>query len=517
MGMRFRLSFSAIRGAREVAAKPDATNAERYGGSEVSESAAVTPKRFVAAANGSPSLLRRLLRHTAAPDAGPPSRSALASAKRAIALCHALISERGEVSGARLARETLAAYQSLDSSAVSAFFDLLVDEFSPDPDTLGRCAERYRRDPSQLNLILLQRAAEPPRQELFRRLNMAPGGTALLVEMHRRLLAGLRRRPQWLGVDADFVHLLRSWFNRGFLSLQRIDWRTSASILEKLIEHEAVHPVEGWRDLRRRLEIDRRCYAFFHPALPEEPLIFIEVALTHGMSATVQPLLDPDSPVRDPASADCAMFYSITNCQKGLRGVSFGNFLIKQVVEDLSRELPRVRRFATISPIPGFRAWLAGKAGGLGSAAPARLRELLSVLEGARWYQDAAISAELQRYLVPLCAYYLLNPDGEQRSPDSVARFHLVNGARLQRLNWLADTSPVGLRQSAGMMVNYVYRLREVERNHEAYARDHTLAASRRLYLMARRSLMAQRPGAAITAVPAALPLTETSDPVPSH
>ena len=438
----------------------------------------------------------------------PQSRAAPASARRAIALCHALLSERGEVSGARLAREALAAYKSLDASAVTAFFDLLVEELSPDPEALWRSAVHYRSDPSQANLLLLQRAAEPPRQELFRRLNMAPGGTALLVAMHRQLVRGLAEHPHWLGIDADFVHLLRSWFNRGFLSLQRIDWRTPASILEKLINYEAVHPIQGWHDLRRRLEADRRCYAFFHPALPEEPLIFMEIALTRGMSETVQPLLDPDSPVSDPAAADCAMFYSITNCQQGLRGVSFGNFLIKQVAEDLGRELPRVTMYATISPIPGFMDWLRRSIetldeGATRSALAARLVEL----ERAHWFDDAALSSALRQDLAPLCADYLLHAEAAQEPLDPVARFHLVNGARLERLNWLADTSTVGLRQSAGMMVNYVYRLDEVERNHEAHARERKIVASRHLHLLARRSLLARGtrsgPSVAAPATPA--------------
>ena len=188
---------------------------------------------------------------------------------------------------------------------------------------------------------------------------MAPGGTAVLVEMRRELLNTLASHPERGGIDADLIHLFRSWFNRGFLVLQRIDWHTPAVILERLIQYEAVHEIQGWRDLRRRLEADRRCYAFFHPALPDEPLVFIEIALTRGMSATVQPLLDPESPIGDVAKANCAIFYSITNCQEGLRGVSFGNFLIKQVVDDLGRDLPRLKTFATLSPIPGFCEWLA--------------------------------------------------------------------------------------------------------------------------------------------------------------
>lgn len=460
-------------------------------------------------------LLQRLLGTRSGPR-GVQSRAAPGTARRAIALCHALVSERGEVSGARLAREALAAYKSLDATAAAAFFDLLVDELSPDPEALWRSAVHYRSEPSQANLLLLQRAAEPPRQELFRRLNMAPGGTALLVEMHRQVLSGLAEHPHWLGIDADFVHLLRSWFNRGFLSLQRIDWRTPASTLEKLIKHEAVHPIQGWHDLRRRLEGDRRCYAFFHPALPEEPLIFIEVALTQGMSQTVQPLLDPDSAVGDPASADCAMFYSITNCQRGLRGVSFGNLLIKQVAEDLGRELPRIKTYATISPIPGFMDWLSRTLETLYDGPErAELASRLTDLQRAQWFEDPALSSALRQDLAPLCAHYLLHAEAAQEPQDAVARFHLVNGARLERLNWLADTSAVGLRQSAGMMVNYVYRLDEVERNHEAYARERKIVASRHLQQLAKRSLLAQgsRSGAPKAAPAATQAIATESSP----
>jgi malonyl-CoA decarboxylase len=437
------------------------------------------------------SFFNRLFR-TGAGGARALSRTDGRSARHAISLAHGLMSERGEVSGARLACEALAAYQALGAAASEAFFNLLVKEFSPDPEEVGRCADAYRDDPSQTNLILLLQAAEPPRQELFRRLNMAPGGTGVLVDMRRQLLQGLGENPQWLGIEADLAHLLRSWFNRGFLTLQRIDWRSSALVLEKLINYEAVHEIQGWRDLRRRLQADRRCYAFFHPALPEEPLIFIEVALTKGMSAKVQPLLNPDSPVLDPASADCAIFYSITNCQQGLRGVSFGNFLIKQVAEDLGRELPRLKVFATLSPVPGLRSWLAAMADASETApVHAELAATLAKLDVAHWFEDSALSAELQRQLVPLCAHYLLYAKQEGEPRDPAARFHLVNGARLARLNWLGDTSPTGMRQSAGMMVNYVYRLAEVERNHEAYARDRTVVASRRFELLARESLFA--------------------------
>ena len=419
---------------------------------------------------------------------GTVPRAAVRRARNAISLCHALMSERGEVSGARIARDALAAYQELDDASLGIYFDLLVKEFSPDPDEVGRAADAYRQDPSQANLIHLQRVVEPPRQELFRRLNMAAGGTAVLVEMRRRLLKLIAERPYYAGIDADLAHLLNSWFNRGFLSLQRIDWRTPALVLEKLIRYEAVHEIQGWPDLHRRLEGDRRCYAFFHPSLPDEPLIFIEVALTRGISSRVQPLLDLESPVADPTSANCAIFYSITNCQEGLRGVSFGNLLIKQVAEDLGREFPKVKTFATLSPIPGFRRWLAGAA----KDRP-EIAAVVARLDTERWFDDHAAASDMRRELVRLCAYYLLHAKQGRDPLDPVSRFHLGNGARLEKLNWLGDISAMGMRRSVGLMVNYVYRLDDVERNHEAYARERRIVATRRFEVLARESLAARR------------------------
>ena len=429
---------------------------------------------------------------------GRVPRAAVRRARHAISLCHALMSERGEVSGARIAREALAAYQDLDEASLGIYFDLLVKEFSPDPEEVGRIADAYRQDPSQANLIHLQRVIEPPRQELFRRLNMAAGGTAVIVEMRRRLLKLLPERPYYAGIDADLSHLLTSWFNRGFLSLQRIDWRTPALVLEKLIRYEAVHEIQGWPDLHRRLERDRRCYAFFHPSLPDEPLIFIEVALTRGMSSRVQPLLDLESPVSDPESANCAIFYSITNCQEGLRGVSFGNLLIKQVAEELGREFPKLKTFATLSPIPGLRKWLAA----IAKDEP-QVAGLLTRLDSGRWFDDHAVARDMQRQLVRLCAWYLTRAKQGKEPLDPVSRFHLGNGARLERLNWLGDISAMGMRRSAGMMVNYVYRLDDVERNHEAYARERHIVAARRFEVLARDSIVAEREKVSPPPVPA--------------
>ena len=431
------------------------------------------------------SFLNSILRSVAAPV--DSARSAERKAREAIALCHALLSERGEVSGAALARDALAAYDALPANAFQPYISLLAKDFSPAPISIAAAAAAYAIDPSPQNLVALQRAVESPRQKLFRRLNVAPGATAALVDMRRRLLRELKANPDWVGVDADLEHLFGSWFNRGFLRLERIDWRTPALILEKLIEYEAVHEIAGWKDLHRRLASDRRCFAFFHPALPEEPLIFIEVALTERISTTVAPLLDPDSPEVDPARADCAMFYSITNCQDGLRGISFGNLLIKQVVHELGREFPRLKTFATLSPVPGFRAWLAGIARDYAVSVPDLAR-----LDERDWFENPAVAERLRPPLMGLCAHYLTAVKKDDEPLDAVARFHLGNGARMEKLNWLADTSKPGMQRSAGIMVNYLYRLADVEKNHEAFVREHEVAASHELKKLAREcALMA--------------------------
>src|SRR3954469_6111700 len=373
-----------------------------------------------------------------------------------LSLCSALLSESGEYASTALAREALVAYEALDERSRDEFFEALARQYSPSPESVGRAASAYQSDPTTDNLMALQAVVESPRQALFHRLNMAPGGMAALVQMRHQLLQQLRAHPDWGVIDADLLRLLRSWFNRGFLHLERIDWRTSAMVLEKLIQYEAVHAIAGWTDLRRRLEGDRRCFAFFHPQLPDEPIIFIEVALTRGMSTHVQPLLDVRSPVENPANADCAMFYSITNCQEGLRGISFGNQLIKQVAEDLKREFPHLRRFATLSPIPGFRRWLE-RPGVDGEDAG-----LIAKLNDAAWHL-ADVPEALQKLLMRLCAHYLVNAKQGAGPLDPVARFHLGNGASLERLNWMGSRSESGLARSAGIMANYVYWLAEVE------------------------------------------------------
>src|SRR5579859_535660 len=399
-----------------------------------------------------------------------------------IELCEALLSGRGEASGTAMASEVLDRYRDLDVDQRRAFFSALSQKFGPDRDKVNKAIEAWMADPGDGNGGALHFAAEPRRQELIRRLNRAPGGTADLVEMRADLL-DLMNGDKKAGdknlasLDRDVVHLLGSWFNRGFLVLRRIDWSTPANILEKIIRYEAVHEIGGWNDLRRRIDpVDRRCYAFFHPALVDEPLIFVEVALTEEIPNAIAPLLAED---REPVAVErarTAVFYSVSNTQRGLGGISFGNFLIKQVVEELRRELPKLETFVTLSPVPGFMSWLQQ-----GSDVPLSDadRELVKQLDDPSWIESEPITNELRELLEPLAAYYFLRArNSKGRIIDSVARFHLGNGARLERINWLGDLSSKGLRESAGIMVNYLYRLDDIEKNHEAYANDGEVVAS---------------------------------------
>jgi malonyl-CoA decarboxylase len=324
-------------------------------------------------------------------------------------------------------------------------------------------------------------ASEPRRQELFRRLNLAPGGTAALVRMREQLLDVLPRRDDLKSLDDDFVHLFSSWFNRGFLVLRRIDWSTPAIVLEKIIRYEAVHAIRDWEDLRRRIDPpDRRCYAFFHPALIDEPLIFVEVAMTRDIPEAIAPILAVERDVVEPDRRRTAVFYSISNCQRGLTGVSFGNFLIKQVVEDISREMPRLNTYVTLSPVPNFAAWLAReRTNEAGTALSASDKEALALLNTPDWWRDADRIARLREPLMRAAAWYFLRAKNARGAPvDSVARFHLGNGARLERIDFLGDLSERALAQAHGLMVNYQYDLDDIEQNHEAYAENRTVVAS---------------------------------------
>jgi malonyl-CoA decarboxylase len=407
---------------------------------------------------------------------GPPAGEGLAG------LAEAILSGRGEASGTAAARQFLDCWKGLGGSERMAFFHHLASDFGPDHEAIAAAIRAYADAPDDLHAMTLHMAAEPRRQELFRRLNRAPGGTARLVAMRTELLGLLKEAPELAPVDRDFEHLLASWFNRGFLVLDRIDWNTPASILERIIQYEAVHEIHSWDDLRRRIEPrDRRCYAFFHPALVDDPLIFVEVALTRGIPTAIAPILAAERTPLAADAADTAVFYSISNCQEGLRGISFGNFLIKQVVEELKRDLPDLRTFVTLSPAPGLRRWLAGLADedAPGPALGSEEREALARLDEDDWHRDAPVAASLKGLISPLVAWYFLNAKrGDGLPVDAVARFHLGNGARLEQIDWLGDASPRGLAEAAGVMVNYLYDLRHIEDNHELFVNQRQVVAS---------------------------------------
>lgn len=386
--------------------------------------------------------------------------------------CRQLLSERGQANVYALSQDVTTQYQSLPPSHRAAFFAALATEFSPQPQEVLATAMRFASAPGAQTLAELTRAVEPPRQELLRRINRAPGGTAALLAMRCDLLELLKANPELRAVDADFLHLLSSWFNPGFLRLERVSWQSSAALLEKIIRHEAVHEIAGWDDLRRRLEPDRRCYAFFHPQLGEEPLIFVEVALVEDMPEAIAPLLDrAPEPVLSPA-ARTAVFYSISNCQPGLRGVSLGNFLIKKVAEELGAELPQLRTFCTLSPVPGLARWLTTAAGQELDAAArpalARVLEWRQATGEPRADDLDAAPESLRQDLSALCARYLV-AHSHGGNADPVARFHLDNGARLERVNWAADRSRKGLKQSLGLMVNYLYEVGQLEKRHQLF------------------------------------------------
>ncbi|MGB3278672.1 MAG: malonyl-CoA decarboxylase [Pseudorhodobacter sp.] len=380
-------------------------------------------------------------------------------------LCRDLIGNLGEVTGYAIARQILDRYEAMDDSQKRAFFTFLNNEMDIDTDAIISAASAYAADGSVTNFRRLMRDVEAPRQELARRLNQVPGATGRIVALRNDLLRFMKADPTLAKLDADLRHLLSSWFNRGFLVLRPINWESPAHVLEKIIAYEAVHTIDSWDDLRRRLQpSDRRCFGFFHPAMPDEPLIFVEVALTKGIPGSIQSVLSEKRAALPEAQADTAVFYSISNCQAGLAGISFGNSLIKQVAGDLSRALPQISTFVTLSPIPGLMAWMAEM--------------------GLSDHKD---DPEMLR---ALATRYLLEAKREGGLPrDPVARFHLNNGASVHEVHSGADLSANGLAQSGGVMVNYLYDLGRITENHEAFATSQKVAASAALRTLARKAM----------------------------
>ncbi|CAA7626891.1 malonyl-CoA decarboxylase [Magnetospirillum sp. SS-4] len=411
-----------------------------------------------------------------------------------------LAARGGEVSARARAARLGRAYLSLSADGRARFLRLLAGEFGPEPSAVDQAvrglAEADSADRPKAEAIL-RAALEPPRLRLLTQFNALPEGVKFLVDMRAELMRLAAGDSDLAALEADLRGLLASWFDVGFLVLERITWRSPAAVLEKIMAYEAVHAIQGWDDLKNRLDSDRRLYAFFHPRMPDEPLIFVEVALVDEIAGNVQDLLDPSAPLGDVEAADTAIFYSINNAQKGLAGISFGNFLIKRVVDDLSRQFKRIRTFATLSPIPGFRRWLderltLGEPGLLNAAEHTILTRLSgglgakgslkALLSEPGWVAEPPLAEALEPPLSRLAARYLAQ---EKRSNgqalDPVAHFHLSNGARIERINWMADLSANGLAQSAGLMVNYLYDLGHIEANHESYSASGKVAVSSRV------------------------------------
>jgi malonyl-CoA decarboxylase len=404
----------------------------------------------------------------------------------------------GEVSARQRAAALGKAYLSLRRDGRRRFLKLLAEDFATPPERVDAAMKAWReaQDAAERHQaeIRLREAVTAPRRALLTQFNALPQGVKFLVDMRADILDLLPEEPALKPLDSDLQSLLISWFDIGFLEMRAITWRSPAALLEKLIEYESVHEIRSWQDLRNRLESDRRLFAFFHPRMPDEPLIFVEVALVSGIAGSVQALLDESAPTEDPQRADTAIFYSISNTQTGLRGISFGNFLIKRVVDDLQRDLPNLKTFATLSPIPGFTKWLKraisnGERNLLSAEDRRKLKQaagrtiakgqLPDLVADPEWASDPKLAAALKEPLLRLCARYLVQEKHSGTRPlDPVARFHLNNGAQVERVNWLGDTSEKGFRQSAGMMVNYLYRLGDIERNHERFASDGTIAQS---------------------------------------
>lgn len=400
--------------------------------------------------------------------------------------CDRLLGSAGDSISLSLASQALERFSQLEPDRRQEFYEVLATRYNPDAKAIIDAAKKFEASGQPADLVKLTEAAEAPRQELFRRLNRAPKGTACVVQMRREILSNKKKRKEFSALDSDLEHLLSSWFNPGFLQLQKIDWNSPASLLEKLIKHEAVHAIDGWPDLRRRMELDRRLFAYFHPALPGEPLIFVEVALVPEMPRAIAPLLErekgPDSRQRN---YRVATFYSISNCQPGLKGVSLGNFLIKRVAEALKAELPQIERFCTLSPVPSFTAFLNAKdpikPGVLNAERAAAMeKSRASAVERLAAAGNGPLPPALVKDLSTLCAVHLIHSATKgYPHADPVARFHLGNGARLKQINPNGDQSAKGIKESHGFMVNYAYELADIESNYEKFAVGEVVAAKR--------------------------------------
>jgi len=398
--------------------------------------------------------------------------------QKLISLCEDLISHKGLASGLALARQVVNRYLLLSKKQKLRFFLDLNKKTGPDFKVIQSAAANFSINQNHENLKLLSDSIKSKRRKLFSRMIMAPNGAGAIVSLREDLLSYLNAYPQLVGMDDDLKNLLKSWFNPGFLLLKRIDWNTEAAILEKIIQYEAVHDISNWTDLKQRLAEDRRCFAWFHPSLEDEPLIFVEIALTRGISSSIQEIFTNTN--GKSKQADTAIFYSINNCQKGLNNIPLGNFLIKFVVMQLSVDLPNIKTFSTLSPVPGFAKWLEAElASGKSDFFGADDIDILKLSRDGTWHEHSKKRKALEKPLMKACATYLLLAKRNDKPLDAVARFHFGNGAQLYRLNWMGNKSVHGMEESCGIMVNYLYDPKQIESNHEVYVQKGELSVSK--------------------------------------
>ncbi|MCF8366899.1 MAG: malonyl-CoA decarboxylase [Bacteroidales bacterium] len=400
-----------------------------------------------------------------------------------VSLCDDLISHKGMASGLALSRQVVKRYRNLSHKEKLWVLKELNRKAGPDMTEIQSAAKHFIQLPNEENLSMLSKKLKTNRRKLFSRMIMASEGAHVVVKLREDLLGFIPQHPELKGMDEDLKSLLKSWFNPGFLVLRKIDWNTEAAILEKIIEYEAVHDIKNWDDLKQRLGNDRRCFAYFHPSLEDEPLIFVEVALTKGISSSIQDIFNAKS--KGGKQADTAIFYSINNCQKGLRSIPLGNFLIKIVVMQLAFEMPSIKTYSTLSPVPGFAKWLKQEIQNRSSVFfTAGDLETLKIIDEDGWQDNNKKSRELRKTLINACAKYLVKAKKEGNPMDPVARFHFGNGAQLFRINWMGNSSENGIGESFGLMVNYLYDPRQIESNHEAYVQRGELSLSKSVKAM---------------------------------
>ncbi len=388
------------------------------------------------------------------------------TAKSVNLLCQSLLTRRGEASGVALAKDIVDAYSEMDNDCKIQFLEMIASDFGPDNDSVAKAAQAYLNNPCYDSIKGLSKALKSSRVDLIEMLNFAPGGIEVIIQMRELVLQELKQSKKLLPLEVDLLPLLSAWFNRGFLEFRQITWNSPATVLEQVVNHEAVHEIKSWKDLQRRLGKDRNCFTFFHPALHQQPLIFVQVAYTKGIPRKIGPILAQENGELK-TKADSAIFYSISNAQPGLKGISFGNFLIKQVVDHISKEMPEIKIFSTLSPIPRFVNWLQNDY--LKRSHTLFTEDEWKLLLKPDWYLDEQIRSQLKDKLILSCAHYLTSEKKDNQPYDPVARFHLRNGAKIENINWEGDLSENGLHQSAGIMVNYKYTPSQIVTNHEAY------------------------------------------------